>query len=142
MPRVRVFGTDVRNNKTSVVLLPAKVLRFYVCKDDSNPTQSNTATNERTVKSLIIPAVNRRWMIKSQSMECLLRFANAPAVATISTLRFNDKSKTKKHGVLLRAKLDGENDPLLQSAVNAASLRFQETHRPGMSKTPLLTCLY
>lgn len=67
---------------------------------------------------------------QSQSMECLLRFANAPAVATISTLRFNDKSKTKKHGVVLRAKLDGENDPLLQSAVNAASLRFQETHRP------------
>lgn len=81
-------------------------------------------------------------MFSFYQMECLLRFANAPAVAGISTRPFNDKSKTKKHGVLLRAKLDGENDPLLQSAVNAASLRFQETHRPGMSNTPLRTCLY
>ncbi|KAJ4849283.1 hypothetical protein Tsubulata_021556 [Turnera subulata] len=30
----------------------------------------------------------------------------------------------------LRARLNGEKDPLLQEATNAASLRFQETHRP------------
>ncbi|KDP28170.1 hypothetical protein JCGZ_13941 [Jatropha curcas] len=30
----------------------------------------------------------------------------------------------------LRAKINGETDPLLQAAIYAASLRFQETHRP------------
>ncbi|XP_065860461.1 O-methyltransferase 1, chloroplastic [Euphorbia lathyris] len=30
----------------------------------------------------------------------------------------------------LRAKINGEADPLLQAAIKAASLRFQETHRP------------
>lgn len=64
-------------------------------------------------------------------METLLRFASAPAVSTISNVRLNDKTKIKKNGVLLRAKLEDDHDPLLQAAINAASLRFQETHRPG-----------
>ncbi|CAN1267352.1 O-methyltransferase 1, chloroplastic [Linum perenne] len=34
------------------------------------------------------------------------------------------------HGLRARAKLSSEIDPLFQSAMNAASLRFQETHRP------------
>ncbi|GLU03739.1 hypothetical protein SLE2022_209230 [Rubroshorea leprosula] len=38
-------------------------------------------------------------------------------------------SKVKIHAGL-RAKLSYENDPLLQAAMNAASLRYQETHRP------------
>ncbi|KAJ4727696.1 S-adenosyl-L-methionine-dependent methyltransferases superfamily protein [Melia azedarach] len=63
-------------------------------------------------------------------METLLRFASAPAVSTISNVRLNDKTKIKKNGVLLRAKLEDDHDPLLQAAINAASLRFQETHRP------------
>ncbi|GLT47192.1 hypothetical protein SLA2020_209040 [Shorea laevis] len=36
--------------------------------------------------------------------------------------------KVKRH-VRLRAQLSYENDPLLQAAMNAASFRYQETHR-------------
>ncbi|GKV22149.1 hypothetical protein SLEP1_g32040 [Rubroshorea leprosula] len=39
-------------------------------------------------------------------------------------------SSKLKRNVGLRAKLSYENDPLLQAAMNAASLRYQETHRP------------
>lgn len=39
-------------------------------------------------------------------------------------------SSKVKRNLRLRAKLSYENDPLLQSAMDAASLRFQETHRP------------
>ncbi|KAG8663538.1 hypothetical protein MANES_01G219800v8 [Manihot esculenta] len=38
-------------------------------------------------------------------------------------------SNTRRNG-WLRAKINGESDPLLEAAMNAASLRFQETHRP------------
>ena len=38
--------------------------------------------------------------------------------------------KGKKSG-WLRAKIKGDDDPLLQAAIHGASLRFQETHRPG-----------
>lgn len=37
---------------------------------------------------------------------------------------------SKKKISVLRAKLSDNDDPLLQTAINAASLRFQETHRP------------
>ncbi|KAL5795623.1 hypothetical protein ACOSQ2_000443 [Xanthoceras sorbifolium] len=64
-------------------------------------------------------------------MECLSRFGNAPVVFTVSNLRFKFKTtKTEKSGLLLKAKLNDGCDPLLQAAINAASLRFQETHRP------------
>ncbi|KAK3194120.1 hypothetical protein Dsin_025430 [Dipteronia sinensis] len=64
-------------------------------------------------------------------MECLSRIGSAPAIATVSNVRFKFKTtKTKRSGLWLKAKVNDECDPLLQSAINAASLRFQETHRP------------
>ncbi|KAJ8749552.1 hypothetical protein K2173_026201 [Erythroxylum novogranatense] len=61
-------------------------------------------------------------------MECLSRYVGSPAASIPSSL-FMQASKPKKNGGF-KAKLNSENDPLLQSAINAASLRFQETHRP------------
>jgi hypothetical protein len=61
-------------------------------------------------------------------MDRIVGFARAPATAILrppSTCAF----KKKING--LRAKLSDDNDPLLQTAINAASLRFQETRRPG-----------
>lgn len=54
-------------------------------------------------------------------------FARAPAT-TILRPPLTCASKKKVSG--LRAKLSDDNDPLLQTAINSASLRFQETHRP------------
>ncbi|XP_021280859.1 uncharacterized protein LOC110414120 isoform X2 [Herrania umbratica] len=74
-------------------------------------------------------------------MECLLRFACAPppptAIVTPS-LPFPLDTKKKRNGWLFRAKLSDDNDPLLQSAMDSASLRFHETHRPE----PLFVDLY
>ncbi|XVF32786.1 hypothetical protein REPUB_Repub17cG0112600 [Reevesia pubescens] len=62
-------------------------------------------------------------------MECLLRFACVP-VAPTAILPFpSNTQKKKRNGWLFRAQLSDENDPLLQSAINSASLRFHETHR-------------
>lgn len=61
-------------------------------------------------------------------MDRIVGFARAPATAILrppSTFA----SKKKING--LRAKLSDDNDPLLQTAINAASLRFQETRRLG-----------
>lgn len=54
-------------------------------------------------------------------------FARAPATAI---LRPPSTCTSKKKVNGLRAKLSDGNDPLLQTATSAASLRFQETHRP------------
>ncbi|XP_044492624.1 O-methyltransferase 1, chloroplastic-like [Mangifera indica] len=62
-------------------------------------------------------------------MDCL-RFLNSFSIATISCVRFSEKTLMKKNGFLLKAKLNDDSDPLLQGAAKAASLRFQETHRP------------
>ncbi|XP_031261656.1 uncharacterized protein LOC116119861 [Pistacia vera] len=62
-------------------------------------------------------------------MDCL-RFSNSLFVDTIFSVRFSDKTLIKKNGLLLKAKLNNQSDPLLQAATKSASLRFQETHRP------------
>ncbi|KAL7172121.1 hypothetical protein ACSBR2_031756 [Camellia fascicularis] len=70
-------------------------------------------------------------------MECVAA-AFSPAVATaivrLPLLTCASKKRKISGGLLLRAKLndkdDDKDDPLLQSAINRASLRFQETHRP------------
>ncbi|GAV66958.1 LCM domain-containing protein [Cephalotus follicularis] len=61
-------------------------------------------------------------------MECLLGYAHAPLTPIICPSPIY-ASKTRRN-VSFRAKLSDESDPLLQSAIDAASLRFQETHRP------------
>lgn len=48
--------------------------------------------------------------------------------------------KAKKTG-RLRAKLKDDDDPLLQAAIHGASLRFQETFRPG-KPTFFLSVMY
>lgn len=62
-------------------------------------------------------------------MEGLLGFVHSPA-APIVRPSLIYASKPKKN-IRLNAKLNGENDPFLHAATNAASLRFQEMHRPG-----------
>ncbi|XP_044502986.1 O-methyltransferase 1, chloroplastic [Mangifera indica] len=62
-------------------------------------------------------------------MDCL-RFSKSLSIASISSACFSDKTLINKNGLLLKAKLNNESDPLLQAAAKAASLRFQETHRP------------
>lgn len=61
-------------------------------------------------------------------MEALLRFTRPPAIAI---LRPPLTCTSKKRVSGLRAKLDDSTDPLLQAAINSASLRYQEAHRPG-----------
>jgi hypothetical protein len=63
-------------------------------------------------------------------MEGLLGFVRSPAATPIVSPSLFYASKSKKNS-WLRAKLNAENDPLLQAATSAASLRFQEMHRPG-----------
>ncbi|KAL5561444.1 hypothetical protein UlMin_031191 [Ulmus minor] len=55
--------------------------------------------------------------------------SHTPATAIFGRSIVNP-SKTNRNGKFFRAKLNDEDDPLLQAAINAASLRFQETHRP------------
>ncbi|XVE73340.1 hypothetical protein DITRI_Ditri11bG0109800 [Diplodiscus trichospermus] len=63
-------------------------------------------------------------------MGCLLRFACAPALtAAIVPFLSNTQKKKKRNGWFFRAQLCYENDPLFQSAINSASLRFHETRR-------------
>ncbi|KAH0978257.1 hypothetical protein GBA52_027976 [Prunus armeniaca] len=65
-------------------------------------------------------------------MDCFVGFAHAPATAIFRRPVTYTTSRTYRNGGLrLRAKLVEENDPLLQSALDSASLRFRETHRPG-----------
>ena len=71
-------------------------------------------------------------------MEGLLGFVRSPAATPIVSPSLFYASKSKKNS-WLRAKLNAENDPLLQAATSAASLRFQEMHRPGK---PLLFISY
>ena len=71
-------------------------------------------------------------------MEGLMGFVRSPAVSPIVRRSLFYASKSKKNN-WLRAKLNAENDPLLQAATSAASLRFQEMHRPGK---PLLFICY
>ncbi|KAL6271851.1 uncharacterized protein Pyn_33966 [Prunus yedoensis var. nudiflora] len=64
-------------------------------------------------------------------MDCFLGFAHAPATAILRRPVTYTTSRTYRNGGLrLRARLVEENDPLLQSALDSASLRFRETHRP------------
>ncbi|KAF5455270.1 hypothetical protein F2P56_024866 [Juglans regia] len=60
-------------------------------------------------------------------MESLVGFARAPAVAILHP-PLTWASKKKVNG--LRAKLGDDDDPLFLTAINSASLRFQETKRP------------
>ncbi|KAF6173605.1 hypothetical protein GIB67_022964 [Kingdonia uniflora] len=53
-------------------------------------------------------------------------FADAAVVGTPFICSFI----TKKRGVVLRAKLNDEDDPFFQNAINGASLRFQESNKP------------
>lgn len=71
---------------------------------------------------------HHRWRSACDQMESLMGFARAPAT-TILRPPLTCASKKRVSG--LRAKLSDDNDPLLQTAINSASLRFQETHRPG-----------
>ncbi|KAF8387873.1 hypothetical protein HHK36_026535 [Tetracentron sinense] len=61
-------------------------------------------------------------------MGCFAAFAPAAASATVRP-PLTCASRKKGNGAL-RAKLNDENDPFLQAAINRASLRFQETQRP------------
>ncbi|XP_015891959.2 O-methyltransferase 1, chloroplastic isoform X2 [Ziziphus jujuba] len=62
-------------------------------------------------------------------MECFLSFSHAPPTTSILRRSVTHASKTNRNG-WLRAKLHEDDDPLFRAAINAASLRFQETHRP------------
>ena len=92
-------------------------------------------------------SINREWITYIQNgkgyMECLLRFACAPAPLTAIVSFPSNTQKKKRNGWFFRAQLSDENDPLLQSAVNSASLRFHETHRRGkQNPNSLYFCLF
>lgn len=61
-------------------------------------------------------------------MECLSRFAIASAIPVVSKATLKSK---RPGGFFFKAQLNDDYDPLFQTALNSASLRFQETHRPG-----------
>ncbi|KAM2672614.1 hypothetical protein EV1_008281 [Malus domestica] len=65
-------------------------------------------------------------------MDCLAGVAHAPATAILRrpVLYTTSRRGDRNGGLKLRAKIVEENDPLLQSAIDSASLRFRETHRP------------
>ncbi|KAM1475398.1 hypothetical protein ACFX2I_031302 [Malus domestica] len=65
-------------------------------------------------------------------MDCLAGFSHAPATAILRRpVLYNALRRTGRNGGLkLRAKIVEENDPILKSAIDSASLRFRETHRP------------
>ncbi|GMN37976.1 hypothetical protein TIFTF001_007259 [Ficus carica] len=64
-------------------------------------------------------------------MECFAGFSHTlPTIIFRRSINYDASSKRAKT-VCLRAKIDDENDPLLQAAIAAASLRLQETFRPG-----------
>lgn len=63
------------------------------------------------------------------SMECVVGLSHAP-VADFFRRSVTFCSKTCRIG-RIRAKVNDDNDPLLQTAINSASLRYQETHRTG-----------
>ncbi|XP_039001209.1 putative S-adenosyl-L-methionine-dependent methyltransferase MMAR_0539 isoform X1 [Hibiscus syriacus] len=65
----------------------------------------------------------------------LLRFACATASrpstsVAVLFLSNTQRKKKQRNACSIRAQLSDDNDPLLQSAINSASLRFQETRRP------------
>lgn len=57
-----------------------------------------------------------------------MRFATTVAISIVHPSLTRTTKKNKNGG--LRAKLHDGDDPLLQAAINGASLRFQESHRP------------
>lgn len=77
----------------------------------------------------------------NSKMECLrglTNFSTVPAFPQPS----HCTSKLKKSGYRITAKLTGDDDPLLRAAMNAATLRFQETHRPEpLFHDPYVACL-
>ncbi|GMI73749.1 hypothetical protein like AT4G02405 [Hibiscus trionum] len=62
-------------------------------------------------------------------MDCLLKSACLPMPTTTIVSKFTCSNNRMRNGWLFRAQLGNENDPLLQSAIHSASLRFQETHK-------------
>lgn len=81
--------------------------------------------------SLLVNLGHHWTLLCCKFMECLLGFSHATPTF-IFRPSLTRASKTNRNGVL-RAKLHDTNDPLLQAAINAASRRFHETHRPGIS---------
>jgi len=65
-------------------------------------------------------------------MECVRSFAHLSSIAAFPQA-LRRATKPKKSSCRVTAKLNSNDDPLLQAAIHAATLRFQETHRPGMS---------
>lgn len=65
-------------------------------------------------------------------MECLSRFC---------VVRPPLRTPVRKNR-WVGAKLNDEADPLLQSAINAASLRLRETHRPGNHSLRAIRCFF
>lgn len=63
-------------------------------------------------------------------MECFAGFSHTPPTVIFRRSINYDASSKRAKTVCLRAKIDDENDPLLQAAIAAASLRLQETFRP------------
>lgn len=57
-----------------------------------------------------------------------MRFATTVAISIVHPSLTRTTKENKNGG--LRAKLHDGDDPLLQAAINGASLRFQESHRP------------
>ncbi|KAK9001814.1 hypothetical protein V6N11_024512 [Hibiscus sabdariffa] len=56
--------------------------------------------------------------------------------------KFTGNNNRMRNAWFLKAQLSYENDPLLQSAISSASLRFQETHKRGNSSSLLSKPLF
>ncbi|KAK8636042.1 hypothetical protein V6N13_004752 [Hibiscus sabdariffa] len=63
-----------------------------------------------------------------------------PTTTVIMSKFTGNNNNRMRTGWFFKAQLSYENDPLLQSAIRSASLRFQETHKRGNPRSLLLTC--
>uniref|UniRef100_A0A7C9AU41 Uncharacterized protein n=1 Tax=Opuntia streptacantha TaxID=393608 RepID=A0A7C9AU41_OPUST len=74
-------------------------------------------------------------------MECVRSFAHLSSIAAFPQA-LRRATKPKKSSCRVTAKLNSNDDPLLQAAIHAATLRFQETHRPEpLFHDPYVACL-
>lgn len=74
-------------------------------------------------------------------MECGTGLAHLSSIAAFPQA-LHCTTKPKKSSFRVTAKLNSGDDPLLQAAIHAATLRFKETHRPEpLFHDPYVACL-
>lgn len=90
-------------------------------------TDNNTVAQSRQISSSSSPR-----KIYGAGMGILAAgFSPTMIAAAPSAQSLSSSNRKRINFVVVKVKATVENDPLLQAAIDRASLRFQETHRPG-----------